>query len=216
MLDWARSHLWHFDGGWSTQNYYYNWQYWGYPPVSRVIAGTTNSNPQFPYLGSLGPQHWTAGCDGTTSFLIWVLKAANIPVEALPLDGHTVPWFMGENLYLSHGDDPYSALSKAGYPAKLLLISHDDFQAWFPPNNLWFTGHNVGRRPIDLAVQYPTSNWVLFRYCDDVQANRDHASSKVYNEVFIGYYTVSDLELLGLWDRMQQAVNTLGCPSLPY
>lgn len=132
------------------------------------------------------------------------------------MGSHTAPWFVAEDLYLSHGDDPYDAVSKAGYPATMLLISRDDFEAWFPPSNLTVANHNVGRRPIDLAVYYPTSNWVLFRYCDDLQANRDHASGRVYNETFNQLYTVSELELLGLWLRLDQAYSTLGCPATPY
>jgi hypothetical protein len=215
VLDWARSNLWHFNGTFTPQNFYYNWQYWGYPPVSRVIAGTPDLDPQYTALAS-PPHHWTAGCWGTSAFLLWVLRVVNIPVETVGAGGHATPWFVSENLYLSHGDDPYNAVSKAGYPATYLLVSPDDFHAWFPPRNITAASHNVGRRPIDLAVQFPTSNWVLYRYCDDLANSRDHASGRVYNETFNTIYAVNDLEVLGLWDRLASAYNTLGCPAMPY
>jgi len=215
VLDWARNNLEHFDGTFTPQYFFYNWQYWGYPPVSRVIAGTPDLDPQYPGL-ALQPRHWTAGCWGTTAFLLWVLRVVNIPVEQVGVGGHAAPWFVSENLYLSHGDDPYNAVSKAGYPATYLLISPDDFHAWFPPSNVTYANHNVGRRPIDLAVQFPTSNWVLYSYCDDLANNRDHAGGKVYNETFSTIYTVTDLEVLGLWDLLAAAKTTLGCPATPY
>ena len=68
---------------------------------------------------------------------------------------------------------------------------------------------------MNLAVQYQTSNWLLYRYCDDLANNRDHASGRVYNETFNTIYTVTDLEELGLWDRLAVAITTLGCPSTP-
>jgi hypothetical protein len=215
VLDWARTNLWHFNGTFTPQNFQYNWQYWGYPPVSRVIAGTPDLDPQYPGLAS-PPHHWTAGCWGTSAFLLWVLRVVNIPVEQKSAGSHAAPWFVSEDLYLSHGDDPYNAVSKAGYPATYLLVSADDFHAWFPPSNITHANQNVGRRPIDLAVQFPTSNWVLYRYCDDLTNNRDHASGRVYNETFNTIYTVTDLEELGLWDRLAAAYTTLGCPATPY
>jgi hypothetical protein len=223
VLDWARNNLEHFDGPFSPQNFFYNWQYWGYPPVSRVIQGTPNLNPQWQgtVLAS-PPHHWTAGCPGTSAFLAWVLRVVNIPVQPVGVAGHTAPWFISEDLFLSHGDDPYNALSKAGYPATDLLISLDDYEAWFGPNNskpIILSDQNVGRRPVDLAVQFPTSNWILYRYCDDLANNRDHASGRVYNETFNvtnSAYTVTELEQLGLWDRLAVAKTTLGCPATPY
>ncbi len=147
-----------------------------------------------------------------------MLRVVNIPVEPVGVAGHTAPWFVSEDLFLSHGDDPYSASSKAGYPATYLLVSRDDYEAWFGPNNtkpITFSDQNVGRRTIDLAVLYPTSNWVLYRYCDDLANNRDHAGGRVYSETFSTLYTVTDLEELGLWDRLAAAKTTLGCPASP-
>jgi len=222
VLDWARNNLEHFDGPFSPQNFFYNWQYWGYPPVSRVIQGTPNLNPQWQGTILASPHHWTAGCPGTSAFLAWVLRVVNIPVKPVGVAGHTAPWFISEDFFLSHGDDPYNALSKANYPATYLLITRDDYEVWFGPNNtkpIIYSDQNVGRKPVDLAVHYPTSNWILYRYCDDLANNRDHASGRVYNETFNvinSAYTVTLLEELGLWDRLAEAKATLGCPATPY
>ena len=110
-------------------------------------------------------------------------------------------------------------MSRAGYPATDLLITRDFYDAWFAKQPIADANQNVGRRPVDLAVKFPTSNWILYRYCDDLANNRDHASGRVYNETFNvvnSAYTVLDLEVLGLWDRLAVAKTTLGCPATPY
>ena len=61
LLNYARDSMRHFSG--SGVNAYYNqWQYYGAPPMSRVVAGTTRiSDGVF--------AHFTAGCHGTVSFI---------------------------------------------------------------------------------------------------------------------------------------------------
>jgi hypothetical protein len=107
LLDWCRN-LTHFYGQFSSfkdgDDY---WQYRGAPPVPKIISGTTG--PAWPYFA-----HWTGGCHGTGGFLQNVLRALNIPVELslmggdMPGSGHQVPIFRTENVFLSHGDDPYN------------------------------------------------------------------------------------------------------------
>ena len=152
LLDWCRKNLIHFLGGADTKNLEDQWQYRGYPPVSRVIAGT-------PYTGhpGWGVSHRTAGCRGTSGFLKAMLRAVNIPVQMETACGHALPSFPSENRYLSHGDDPYNALSKATppFPAAKLMIDETKFSAWFGPTvpNAEQC-KNVGLRTRELALQY--------------------------------------------------------------
>jgi len=102
ILDWMRHNLTHFYGNDSFGNYYAVWQYRGYPPLSRIICGTVDTNNP-----SLGSAHYTAGCHGSVGFLNAVLRVLNIPVQPVWVCGHELACFMTEKLYLDHGDDPY-------------------------------------------------------------------------------------------------------------
>lgn len=100
LLEWCRSNLVHFSGGADAQNMENQWQYRGYPPISRIISGTPfTGNPHY------GIVHRTAGCRGTCGFLRSVLRVVNIPVEQVHVCGHALPHFITENRYLSHGYD---------------------------------------------------------------------------------------------------------------
>lgn len=145
LLDWCRGNLVHFYGGWDPANLQGYWQYDAWPPVERIISGTTH--PQY------GNEHWTAGCWGTTGFLRAVLRSVNIPVKLERRCGHALPHFVREGLYLSHGDDPYNRLSKDAprFPIGELLIDQAKFDAWFaetlPETTIC---NNIGRRPQEL------------------------------------------------------------------
>ena len=145
LLDWCRSNLRHFSGTWATANVYDQWQYRGFPPVLRMIQGTpTLSQP------SLGVNHMTGGCWGTTGFLRALLRTVNIPVSLVTHCGHAQPNFVEDGLYLSHGDDPYNQLTTAVPPMPIseILINQAQFDVWFGagvPNAQQC--HNMGRRP---------------------------------------------------------------------
>src|SRR5262249_24224152 len=153
VLDWARNNLWHMGNALNFTNYNNYFQYWGQPPVSRIIAGTTSTDPLAPYWWG-APHHWTAGCFGSTGFYMWIFKARNIPVDAVSVGWHQAPWFAGEHMYLDHGDDPYSQLSKTNFPMSMLLIDKPTYDAWFPQNNPDAGDKNVGRRLIDVSMSY--------------------------------------------------------------
>lgn len=209
VLDWCRWNLAHFLGSPSPQNAEYHWQYRGAAPMRRIIEGTLLLDPQ--YAGSFPtPQHWTAGCWGTSGFLRSLLRSVNIPViPRVSGCGHTVPYFITVERYLSHGDDPYNSLAKTNYPASQLLIDGATFQSWFPfdpndpqnPTNKATACQNVGRRVIELAIWH-FSDTLLNYYCADVANNLDHASGQVF-ALFAPYgYTVSQLEATNLWQRL--------------
>ena len=156
-------------------------------------------------------KNWTAGCYGTTDFLVWVMRTVNIPArrrQSLETCAHTMPHFPAENLYLSHGDDPYNSLSDANFPALYLLITAPTWKKWFETGDQQTSCDNVGRRPVELGVWY-LGEYIVGQYCADVLNGRDHASGKVY-EHYSKYYSVAQLEATQLWERLAAAAPTSG------
>jgi hypothetical protein len=177
------------------------------------------------YTGYTPPQfaRYTMGCGGTTAFFKSLLRAVNIPVEEqTPPCGHAMPLFPTIKRALSHGDDPYNSFGKVtpypGWPvpaSDALLITEDQFNQWFDPAlDPGVMINNVGRRPAEIAVEYQ-SDQLLFYYCEDTAAGRDHASGKVYEELQ-NYYTLAQLESMSLWDKLAAkaaATDTCGTPA---
>lgn len=212
LLDWCRDNLVHFSGGWDVENVYNQWQYRGFPPVSRIIEGTPDlSRPNQPN------RHRTGGCWGTTGFLRAVLRTVNIPVRLVSRAGHAQPHFMREELYLSHGDDPYNAMMRAvpEIPIALLPIDQTKHNEWFgaslPANEV---ANNIGRRSTELGLEY-LSNWLLGRRCNDVASGASHADSEVY-DTLKRYWTVAALKAMDLWTRLDEKIESMGgCGSIP-
>jgi len=147
MLDWMRHDLYHFIGSDTFGNDFAIWKYRGYSPLSQIVLGTVDANNP-----SLGVQHFTAGCHGSVGFLHATLRVLNIPVQPIWICGHELAWFMTEDLYLDHGDDPYNQnVVKSSTPSLNLLIPASVYQSLFTAdltvnildnaNPVW---HNVG------------------------------------------------------------------------
>jgi hypothetical protein len=201
LLEWSRDHMVHYYTVHEEARPQYEafWQYTGFPPVSRVIEGTVVSDPTFP---TSAVQHWTAGCTGTTRFFRAVLRVVNIPVREIArpeTGGHAIPFFSGEGLYLSHGDDPYSRDFVTGdFTGRDLLINSDQWMRWFPPGA---AGQNVSRRVFDLNVERP-SRYVLGLYCEDQRLGRSHAEGSVFLSYASHYVTLTELEATGFYGRL--------------
>lgn len=212
LVDWCRANLVHFSGSWDTANMQDQWQYRGLPPVSRMLSGTIRTSQ--PQLGSM---HRTAGCWGTTGLLRALLRVVNIPCELVTSASHAQPHFMSEGRYLSHGDDPYNALTKAvpPIPAGEILIDQATFAAWFGAGvSEADKDRNVGRRTRELAVQY-LPNYLLHQRCSDIANNKTHAGGEVYATLSRNY-TVAQLEALRLWDRLDAKIASFGgCAHVP-
>ena len=220
LLDWCRSNMIHFLGGFNAKNMEGHWQYRGLTPISLVISGTTgvfypskkgDTSPPRAISG-----HYTAGCWGTTAFLRAVLRVVNIPVKEATADGHALPYFMSEGKYLSHGDDPYGQLSSNReshhphpFPVEELFIDQSTYNAWFGPG-VTSAGANVGRRPRELAIEY-LPRALLTQRCRDIRDGNSHADSRVYRwTAFNRNYSVADLEATDLWNRIDTKINRLG------
>jgi hypothetical protein len=116
-LDWMRQNMTHFFGSESIGGDLAIWQYNGYSPISKIVNGTIDSN--YP---SYGIKHWTAGCHGSTGFLNAALRVLNIPVQPIWVCGHELVYFMSEDKYLDHADDPYNGVVRASASPSLLLL----------------------------------------------------------------------------------------------
>ena len=213
-VEWS-TQLYHANNGLTAKTAWDTWQYRGAPPVSRIISGTVAADlPQF------GVQHWTMGCIGTTGFLHSILRTANIPVlDSNDRDSgaHSLPHFMAEGLYLSHGDDPYRYggwITLPQPPVGSLLIDEAQFGAWFKQGS-WTGYNNVGRRGKELILQYP-SDEMLARYCQDTKDGNHHASGSTYT--FYGFprlYTVAQLEAMGFYATLDAKLPQAGgCPAV--
>lgn len=145
LLQWCRrDNMSHFSGFFTYDNCETHWQYRGAPPVVKIVEGTNNG---FSF------SHWSAGCHGTSGFLKHTLRALNIPVELTQNCGHSIPVFRTENVFLSHGDDPYAAIgvdnnSLESLDPKGQLVPAKFFQQWFGQSmysDLTFA--NIGTQP---------------------------------------------------------------------
>ncbi len=212
VLDWCRQNMVHFIGRATTANLEDQWQYRGYPPVSRVIEGT-------PFTGhpEHGVRNRTAGCRGTTGFLRAVLRVVNIPVAAAHACGHAMPHFVSERMYLTHGDDPYNAFAKATppYPARELLIPHSKFDDWLGSGATEDERcNNVGRRVYELALTHLPDRLLHIR-CADIAAGLPRLESGVLDS-FRRFYTLTELEEVNLWERLDAKTESFGgCEHVP-
>jgi hypothetical protein len=137
------------------------WQYAGSPPVSRILGGTYYNGLHNGSITS-GLTQWTSGCHGTTGLIKSLLRTLNIPVEdfdfrnptitvpgnSLNFQGHAVPHFISEHLWMSHADDPYQDTfwsSILPFPIQALEISESQFFAWYPnvPETIAPIGQNM-------------------------------------------------------------------------
>ena len=212
IIDWCRTNLIHFSGGWESSNMFEQWQYKGLPPAEYVIGGTPlASNPAAPI------KHRTGGCWGTTGFLRILLRTINIPAKLETRGGHALPhFFLGADYYLSHGDDPYNALFKTALnaPASKLLIDQAKFTAWFGPA-VPDPLPNVARQTRELAVEY-LPNYLLHKYCDDQTGGKTHATGEVLNTLKPNF-SVAQLEAQTLWTRMDTKIAAMGgCALVPW
>ena len=150
-VHWFRLNVIHFMNHWWYGNTEAHWQYRGYTPAVRLMTGTARTayvsddeeNGRRPTTSDTRVIPRTAGCWGTSGFMRTVLRAVNIPMELVtaPGAGHALPSFpsearMGRPSHMSHGDDPYSLLSKtSAFPSHALLMTKAEWDLWFaaPP-----------------------------------------------------------------------------------
>jgi hypothetical protein len=202
LLEWCRGNLDHANDL-EPKNI---WGYAGKPPVSRMISGTIADTGQ-----GLQWAHWTPGCGGTSDFIGSVLRLVNIPVTRRGLANgglHFSPLFTSESKTLSHGDDPYSQMSKATpeIPIEKLLVDTSLLDVWFNSNlSVEEQLNNVGRQTNVLAVEYLPDN-VLHVNEQDKAEGLSPAQSGVYKRLKTTF-TLQELLDATLWDRLGQKMD---------
>lgn len=196
FLGWAKRFQ-HSSGLPDYQNYYATWQYYGGPPLSRVLMGTQS---QAPDVKASFPQaeNWTDGCLGSDVVYRAVLGSQLIPVERNAVCGHRLSTFPTEGLMLSHSDDPYSQTTKT-IPATAdeLLVTQQYFDAYLNGNC-----GNVGRRSAELSVKY-ISGFLLDLYCTDLAAKRTKDDGLVFGYLK-NFFSLQQLDAAKLWYRLDQ------------
>lgn len=201
VCGWCRR-LAHYTGTMTQENVYDHWQYYGLPPVQRIIEGTDKLSTSYTWIS-----HYTAGCWGTYGFLRSILRVINIPVMLKAVGGHALPHFPTINRFLSHGDDLYNGLIRNSeeIPFEAILVDEAIFPIWFPDIT---DAKNVGKKPVELALSY-LPKVILKAYCNDLSSGLNHADGTVFT-YFKQHYTLADLENAGLWTRLETKVLSLG------
>ena len=214
LMAWCGDKLTHFQGWTDNDNLYAHLQYYGCPPVARVLQGTINPS----YSSTL--RHFTAGCFGTTGFLQNVARTMNIAVEPryLPPLGHTTPYVFALDAWLSHGDDLYNSFGNfseqavgtaLSFPRQLLFIDTPTHDAWFGPGlTPAQQDANVGRRLLEVAQAYLPIG-LLNAYIFDLEKGHTHANGQVAAN-FSDVYSLAQLDALNLWARMDGKIALQG------
>jgi hypothetical protein len=212
LVGWIGRNVVHFQGDWNAANVYATWQYYGWPPLERILAGTTSDGDP-----RQGVRRRAGACFGAVGLMRLLLRTVNIPVELLhPCPGHGVPHFVREDLYLSHGDDPYSSLLIATppIPPAALLIDRGRYEGWLASDEVSITMcKNIGRQVRELAISHLPDELLATR-CTDRSAATDPPRSRVY-DIFKFDYSVEQLEQRTLWQRLDEKIAALGgCETL--
>jgi len=226
LLSWCGDNLLHSGGPMTITTLQQYWQYSGVPPAAQVIAGTVTTDPSLVAAGYKTARHWTFGCHGTSGFLQSVARTMNLAIDVpyFPTTGHQGPYVIGLGAYLSHGDDPYNSLGNfsstlvgdaLSFPKSELLINSATYNAWYADPNLTLTqiNNNVGRRPVELAVQYLPLGLLYLYASRDI--NIPHANGQVFANLS-NVYTLAQLEGMNLWQNMDAKIASLGGASAVY
>jgi hypothetical protein len=217
MLAWCRDQLrWDFVNGYDhmpAKNAELCWHYRGSIPISRVLSGTTN------FAASINKdqrRHWVSGNErDVNAVIVFAMRAANIPVQQIvsPWFNGT-PHFMAEDLCLTSGPDVYDDLCRLqpSFPIDKILITKAQFDAWFPATAKPAPGvpPNVGRRVAELAVQYLPIE-LLHDHALDMISKIGKENGFVFKRLK-SKYSVAELDLMQLWQRLDFRVRELGGP----
>jgi hypothetical protein len=207
FLKWGRENMAHygtFTGEDPTpmEHMYIFWQYYGAPPVVRILEGT-------PRLWDNHVKSWAKGCSGVSYFLASALRNLNIPAyrvyDAELLSMHSVPVFPTIGCTMSHGDDIYDVnmnfptMSPDYIPPQKILLPMETFYDWF---YLQSERHNIGRQLYEIAIEY-LPNFLMDRYCEDQMSMEAPWELSVY-DTFDHIYTYQELLDMGLWQRLEE------------
>ena len=181
-----------------------HWQYEGFPPVERTIAGTERR-------GWPGPRHWTGGCQGTTRFLHCLLRTVNIPVSRADGCGHAIPHFLSINAFLSHGDDPYNRVMKQWTPriAMSEILLDDERLVDFNYECADDAPSDVGRGVTEAIIGL-LPDQLIELHCEDVSSGVSRADGQVMAYCARDNIDDSYLSRVRFWERLQAELDRRG------
>jgi hypothetical protein len=207
LIDWSAVNLSHYAGSFRMANFEDHWHYQGAVPVDRILNGTDRKDD-----GSDEIYHFTAGCHGTNNFYTSILRNLNIPVEYDRNAGHATPYFTMQDLYLSHGDDPYNSFNarKPAIHPKKLLIDEQTYNNWFSSqdNTRDQIAKHIGRRTFELGVEN-LSYYLLDQYCHDKSEDLSKENGEVL-ATLSRHYTLEELKHMNLWEKMSDKLSEIG------
>jgi hypothetical protein len=203
LVDWCRRNLIHIiafeydtsGGPFRSQEdqWEYLYGYRGLPLVEKMIHPLP------------GRRHVTHACWGTSGFLAAVLRTINISVRhgrsVFDSGPHSRTEFFSNDMYLGHGDDPYSAwirLGRNNVPIERIFLSHAEVVATIdsPPLTMGRTvreqaSYNHERRFVALAVEFKTRYLLLLR-CEDIRTRAVGTESGLWQALH-PYYTDAEI-----------------------
>jgi hypothetical protein len=202
----------HYPDGKSTLNMEIFWGYRGPPPMMRILNGTIPKDER----AQIYPdgRHWMHGCHGSANFQIWILRLFNIPARTVLVCGHDMPYYPSISAYLSHGDDPYSSLSRAppDYEGAELLVTPSQFNAWFPTRAEDYEAPecvNVGHKSVDLGVKHIPEALINI-FCQDLKLGKSHFEGDVFQLILSKYYSMAELNSQDFWTRLNDRAKAEG------
>ncbi|MBN1182533.1 MAG: hypothetical protein JXB49_09625, partial [Bacteroidales bacterium] len=213
VIEWCKclTHYGYMEGEDKNAAYFANWQYYGEPPVIRIIEGTIRNPP-----GNLDLHHYTRGCHGTVQFMRTLLQTLNIPVKYIYCSGHAQPYFVHEDLYMSHGDDPYGSCIKCNdfiIPASELLIGNSEYQSRFGSQlSSEERLNNIGFKTKILAVQYLPLCLLRLR-CEANTMGYNNQECLTYMGEYMGLdreFTLEELNNTNFWSLLDNKIYNYG------
>lgn len=194
IMRFARDSMFHFVG---SQTYNEHWQYLGFPPMSRVIDGTTH-----PIYGF---GHWTYGCHGTVTFSKWLGFMLNIPIlDKFIGSGHRIALLpTADSIFISHGDDPYG---KDHIEPRHFNINKFHFTEFFGDGEInQDLNVNVGRRVREIHLNN-LSQRAKNIYCQDYATNGNVGIDNILYDEY-DEYSSEFLNAIHFWDRLHIDLN---------
>ncbi len=173
------------------------WHFRGFPPVLSVLKGTQQT---VSLSFETKPTHWTAGCWGTAGLFKNVLRAVNIPVEIRQVANHALLYFPSEDIFLSHGDDPYDQFYFHSPTPDEIFIDGSEWKNLFGEKNS--ARKNIAIGPARSAIKH-LPPYLMSLYCKDVKANTKIDSGMVYNELK-NFFSLLELKTSKLWERLRE------------
>lgn len=219
VLQWERTHLFHFSAGSipspaSIAEWY--WTRRSLPPAEVMLEGHVPVGPHPVSGNTTSHPYWSRGCGSVGNLAAALLRVANVPVTTPSMQGgHAGIHFPSEDAWLDHGDTIYSSTWKyeAAYSPTDLLLDGAQWAEWFPVSStvyfekpVVYSNEHMGVVPrLMFLALLPdrVPDTLVSRYCADQASGAAPADGQVY-DLFEDDFTVTELEIdWDLWGWLE-------------